>query len=267
MGIDMEDKLTIYQCGYQKTPPDHKYGPAVRNHFLIHYAVSGCGTYTVGGTTYALQAGQGFLIEPFVTTVYKADHDDPWEYYWFGFYGGEAAALLAEAGMKSPELTFHSPLKQTERVLAEMNRISLSGNADRCGLLSLLYRFFSIHNKNLSQMQQRLLRLGPDRNTYISEAVNYIEQNYNYHITVSDIARHVGLDRSYLYRLFLSDTGISPQQYLIEYRLTAACRMLSANRHNITEIAYSCGFSSVAYFFAAFKKKYGASPLRYKNQM
>lgn len=96
----MEDKLTIYQCGYMKNIPDHKWGPAVRNHYLIHYAVAGCGTYTVDGTTYALRAGQGFLIEPFVITTYQADHDDPWEYYWFGFYGGEASYLITEAGFE-----------------------------------------------------------------------------------------------------------------------------------------------------------------------
>lgn len=261
----MKEKLTIYQCGYMKNVPDHKWGPAVRNHFLIHYVVSGCGTYTVGGTTYTVQPGQGFLIEPFVTTLYKADHSDPWEYYWFGFYGGEAASLIDEAGFKTPDLVFCSPLKESREVLDEMYRLNLQGNADRCGMLSLLYRFFSVHNRNSSQHLQHPLPVERGGNAYVMQAVAYIEDNYNYNITVMDIAKHIGLNRSYLYRLFLSDLEISPQQYLIDCRLNAAFRMLGANRHSITEIAYSCGFSSIAHFSNTFKKKFGVSPAHYKD--
>ena len=248
-----------------KNIPDHKWGPAVRNHYLIHYAVAGCGTYTVDGTTYALRAGQGFLIEPFVITTYQADHDDPWEYYWFGFYGGEASYLITEAGLNAPNLVFRSPLRETRDILAEMNTINAQGNTNRCEMLSLLYRFFSVYHKNLPQRPQRQLLAEPHRNPYVAAAVDYIEHNYNYDISVTDIARHIGLDRSYLYRLFCSDLGCSPQQYLIDFRLRAALHMFGTNEYSITEIACSCGFSSLAHFSSTFKKKYGLPPIRYKD--
>lgn len=51
-------------------------GAAVRNQYLLHYVISGCGTYVVGGETYTLHAGSCFLIRPGERTLYTADRKD-----------------------------------------------------------------------------------------------------------------------------------------------------------------------------------------------
>lgn len=56
--------VTVYYCGYEKCESGHFWGPAVRNQYLLHYVISGCGTYVVGGETYTLHAGSCFLIRP-----------------------------------------------------------------------------------------------------------------------------------------------------------------------------------------------------------
>ncbi|MGE5613279.1 MAG: AraC family ligand binding domain-containing protein, partial [Bacillota bacterium] len=60
--------LNMYQCGTQECKPGHSYGPAVRDHFLIHYIHSGKGKFCVNGREYNLEGGQGFLICPDVVT-------------------------------------------------------------------------------------------------------------------------------------------------------------------------------------------------------
>ena len=76
--------LTLYQYGYEKCLPLHSYGPAVRNHYLFHYVISGKGTLSVDKVTYSreyeIHGGMGFLIEPGQINTYYADRADPWEY-------------------------------------------------------------------------------------------------------------------------------------------------------------------------------------------
>ena len=64
--------VTVYYCGYEKCASGHFWGPAVRTQYLLHYVISGRGTYAVGGETYTPHAGTCFLIRPGERTVYTA---------------------------------------------------------------------------------------------------------------------------------------------------------------------------------------------------
>ena len=91
-----ELSLLVYNTGFQKCPPDYGWGPGVRDHYLLHYVVSGKGYYETDGRTFVLQAGDAFLALPDTPIYYRADHEQPWEYYWVGFSGPAAALLLAQ---------------------------------------------------------------------------------------------------------------------------------------------------------------------------
>ena len=65
--------LYLCFCGYEACQPFHSYGPAVRPNYVIHYIISGKGTFTIGNRTYRLTAGQGFFLMPNVRTYYEAD--------------------------------------------------------------------------------------------------------------------------------------------------------------------------------------------------
>ena len=90
-----ELSLTVYNTGFQKCPPGYGWGPGVRDHYLLHYIVSGRGTYDAGGRTFTPGAGEAFLAFPDTPIFYRADREEPWEYYWVGFAGPSAGLLLA----------------------------------------------------------------------------------------------------------------------------------------------------------------------------
>ena len=77
--------------------------------------------------------------------------------------------------------------------------------------------------------------------------------------------RQVGVSRTYLYKIFISHSGKSVQQYLQDLRLTAAMDMLKKSGRDITEIAYSCGFTDSPAFCRQFKKTTGLTPLQYRR--
>ena len=73
------------QCGSEQCEPEHDYGPASRHHWLLHFVVSGGGSFRTARGKYELGAGDIFIIRPYEVTYYCASMRDPWEYIWIGF--------------------------------------------------------------------------------------------------------------------------------------------------------------------------------------
>ena len=101
---------------------------------------------------------------------------------------------------------------------------------------------------------------------YVEEALTYLESNYTNNISVQSLADSIGLNRSYLHRLFKSATGSSVQEYLLDLRIRKACTLLKSTVLPIAIISLSVGYEDTLYFSRLFKKKKGASPSRYRLQ-
>ena len=52
--------LSVYNVGFRNVTPLYQWGPGIRDHYLIHYIISGKGTYRVAGQTYHLSGGDTF---------------------------------------------------------------------------------------------------------------------------------------------------------------------------------------------------------------
>jgi AraC-like DNA-binding protein len=97
--------------------------------------------------------------------------------------------------------------------------------------------------------------------TFLNAFLDYTELNWkNTAAKIDDLARSLGCSRSKLYRSVISLTGLSPIDFLKEYRLNEALKLLKKNAGDISEIADETGFGSVSYFSKCFKRQYGYSP-------
>ena len=251
--------LSLYHCGHEQCKPAHSFGPAVRPHYLFHYILHGKGTYYVNKEAFKLEEGNGFLITPGVSTVYVADEIDPWEYCWIGFDGSEVKKVLLDCGLSDSELIF----------------TDMSNGMLRDALLNLIYGFIEGRGNEytyrgqlyicFSHMYTKLLDSSKlIYESHIVRALDYIRHNYYYDIIISDVAKYCSIDRTYLYKLFQNYKKLSPQQYLIRYRLNIAGELLINTDLNVTEIAYSCGFKDASSFNKHFKRYYNISPLKYR---
>ena len=100
---------------------------------------------------------------------------------------------------------------------------------------------------------------------YVEKAKNYISTSYSYPITVEDVAAYAGISRSHLYRSFQAYEQQSPKEYLSNFRIKQACRLLKETSLSIASIAYSVGFENNLYFSKAFKKVMHVSPSEYRQ--
>ena len=101
-----QSELFVCQSGEEKCEPRHAFGPAQRDHYLIHFVTAGEGTFYCGEERWPVRAGQGFLILPDEVTFYEADEQHPWHYAWVGYQGQQAGQLTREAGLDAQHRVF-----------------------------------------------------------------------------------------------------------------------------------------------------------------
>lgn len=252
------DGVILCFCGWEKCEKGHRFGPFIRQQYLLHFVLSGKGVYHVNKETYFLNAGEAFLIRPGESTVYEADADDPWEYTWLAFNGYGALHLLGQIGFGKEDYILK--IRDIECLSAAMEQlIDAFENANSNCYERLGYFYLA-----MAQLwNSRAGGLSPTEDLYYRQAASYIRQNYGLPLKISDVAHFVGINRTYLYKNFMEAGGVSPKEYLLTVRLEAARDMLGTGKYTVTETALSCGFRDTAAFCNSFKRMEGRTPLAY----
>lgn len=258
--------LNMYHCGTEACEPGHDYGPAVRDHYLIHYILGGKGVFYVGEKTYHLGKGQGFLICPHVVTYYQADLEDPWTYSWVGFNGLNARYYLDSAGLtQDAPIFYYDGDDHLKHCLDEIIAARKLVKSREIRLLGLLYLFLSFLIETSGGDRFSDGNSGR-REFYVRKAVEYIEMNYSRDITIAQMAKYIGLDRSYLGVLFKELLGATPQEYLISFRMEKACELMQNKSLSIGDIARSVGYEDQLLFSKIFRKVKNVPPRDYRRK-
>ena len=101
----------------------------------------------------------------------------------------------------------------------------------------------------------------------IQSTLKAIHKRFAEKISLSDIASDVHVNPTYLSRKFREEVGVAFSEYIIQYRILTAKRLLLANPiWTISDVAENCGFSSQNYFSTLFRKIEGISPKEYREK-
>lgn len=254
--------LSVYNVGYQRCEPNYQWGPGVRDHYLIHYIVSGKGYYVTNHKAFPLTSGDVFLIYPDTQVTYYADASDPWEYYWVGFSGSDAGLILesTDFSKESPIISscsFGENVKNQLYHIYEARGNEFSNAVTMAGQLYITLSLFltgaSNHNKKHHQNLD-----------YVQKGITYMESHFSYPITIDDVATYVGISRSHLFREFKSHLGKSPKEYLSELRIKYSCTLLKNTDLSIGAIAASVGYDNGLYYSKVFRSMKGMPPSKYR---
>lgn len=256
--------LMVYHYGIEKCNKSHSYGPALRDHFLIHYVLSGSGTFQVDGQSYTLRENQGFLICPDVITYYEASSEEPWIYTWVGFRG-----LKAEAFLKNIKLNRQNPIFNCKGDIIKkcFEKIRASGTYKFGYELRLQGYLYILLSELTEQLGTGIIQGEGHKENYIKKSLEFIETNYSRNISIESLANYIGLNKSYFSTLFSDILGIPPQQYLIKYRVNKACELLVNKDLTISEISRSVGYDDPLGFSKIFKHIKSVSPKAYRQSL
>lgn len=251
--------------GLEECLPGHTWGPGLRDAYILHYIHRGRGVFRTGETVYELGPGQGFVIMPDALVHYSADESDPWTYSWIGFKGMNAKPLLQRA-----HITVGHPVYTGNagscfgRFYEELNSARDARGSDVLSQ-SILYRILADLISCSPEPGGSDLRPQPSREGYIRRSIEHIESSYSQRLSVLDIARSVGLDRTYLSGLFKDKFGVSLQTFLLEYRMNRAADLLGNPELSVSDISRSVGYNDPFLFSKMFKKVMGSSPRQYRE--
>lgn len=262
---DIND-LVVYHFGSERCNPGHSWS-GVRDHYLIHYVISGKGVFVCNGKTYSLKGKQGFLICPDMLSYYQADVDEPWEYCWIGFNGRRAKSYLEELKLSNANPIFTcTPKSSPEKVIYKLIDAQNIHVGRDFLITGLLYQFFA-ELANTIDLPESATENQDLKRYYVQKAIDYIRKNYSRKISIEEIAKYIGLDRKYMCALFQKILHTSPQEFLLKFRLDKACVLLCQDSLFIQDIAHSVGYDDPLLFSKMFKKKKGLSPTQYRKRL
>ncbi|MEN5015089.1 AraC family transcriptional regulator [Erwinia sp. Eh17-17] len=256
--------LNIYQYGHEVCASQHSYGPAVRQHYLIHYVISGGGTLFSGNQRWPVRQGEAFLIHPHEITTYTADKQRPWEYMWLELDGLIAVRSLEKCGLRRdmPIWRPKDPLSSDD-ARQHLQQLVAQDPLHSLRIAGLSCLFLDALIANVADGGNEDNGCG---NKHLDHAVQYMERHYHRSFTIGEVAEYCNIDRSYLSRLFQQQFGYGPKHYLLLLRMDVATSLLSDPNLPIKIIAYSLGYASQMQFAKVFQQHFHCSPTRWRQE-
>ena len=104
------------------------------------------------------------------------------------------------------------------------------------------------------------------RDRLVGRALALLHEHPAQDWTIDELGRRIGLSRSALHERFVQLIGVPPMQYLAQWRMQAAARMLLETRATVATIALEVGYDSEAAFARAFKRLVGRPPAAWRRE-
>lgn len=121
-----------------------------------------------------------------------------------------------------------------------------------------------IHTNRCSAAPQELEN---DIKNKILKVQKILENDFRRNIKITDICKEVYISNFYLTHMFTEFTGISPKQYLIQIRLNHAGKLLANKSLSISDVSEKSGFQDTSNFIRCFKKSFGITPKKFREQL
>ncbi len=237
--------------------------------------ISGRMSYRVNGEEFAVEQGQGVIIQRR-------------QLHWhFSADGSDCEYICV---LIHPLLLCATPQIENDLVRPVLENfpapyIILNGSESWHGeILELLKRVFSHrdepgaplliqsefykiwHIMYLSFPRTDAVRSENEHLSILKKMMSFVQHHYAEELSLDDIAKSGNISKSSCLLLFRKYLRESPVQYLISCRLKAAANLLGNTELPVTEITYLAGFSSPSYLAERFRRQYGISPLEYRKR-
>ena len=248
---------SVVFCAREQLTKGSRFGPIIRNFFIIECNESGHGGIVINEKEFAFGPRQCYVLFPGDKVVQISDDTDPRGGIYCILDAPQLGVFFKEAGISSespfiPEDLFESVKYWIQKMLEDFTTHD-AGTAIR-------------QASNVYGLMGALLQTRPAQKAdAIAKSISIMEANYAEALTAQQLANMLGLDRSYFSILFKEKTGVSPYQYLTQLRIHKARTLLTKTSISIAEVAEAVGMDA-RNFARAFKKETGKTPLSYRKK-
>lgn len=147
----------------------------------------------------------------------------------------------------------------TEIVYMNKEKVPAYRFGTKALLLQILFLLYNGHTKKSHQAM--------NKNSILNrEIISYIGERYTTDITLAEIADNFHMSYKYFSRYFKNTFNTTLSDYVMKLRLERAELLLGTTELSVTEVCLQTGFNNISFFIRSFKKAYGMTPLKYRNQ-
>lgn len=263
---DYVDMYLSY-CGMEICSPGHSFGPCKRTEYVLHVITKGKGIFKSIGRTWNLRENDAFLLIPDTETYYEADKEEPWNYIWVGFNGIRAYECISSAGFsrENPVTTFKCTSVLADCVNQMLNDHQLTYYNELRRESQLLRLMAVMVEEKYSETRKDDGKYDYAGSVYVKHAIEYMRYHYSKKIKINDLAEYIGINRGYLTDSFKKTVNMSPQEFLLNLRMSKAASLLQKTALPINAVAIQVGYDDPLAFSKRFKQKYSVSPKAFRE--
>lgn len=263
--VDMTKDFVVGSCGQtfiKGGAPGHStYRENGRDDFQLLYVTNGEYRFVFDGVEHTVLPGMVALYKPGDVQKYYVVSDNDTEIFWTHFTGYDCERYLNELGFDHSGIFF---VGSNEKFTILYRWIIKELQLKRDNYINIGTGYF----KQLLCLMSRNYHAGTEQNneTHFAEsAMLYFYRNFNKNISIDEYALSLNITPCWLRRCFKKHTGVSPQRFLNDIRLSYARELLLTSDLKIAEISERCGYENPFYFSRIFTKNIGCSPIQFKK--
>jgi AraC-like DNA-binding protein len=210
--------------------------------------------------------GQALLIFPYQFHHFlKLEKDTmSWLFITFELNVPETLAMLRNRQVSVGETVWHYVDHLTAAYGAAVHRGPR--DSDRIVLLTAMILNELKGSVRQTVSARSLIKSGADNLGLLNRVNQYIYEKLDQPLTVAEVAGHVSISESHLRALYRRHAGIGLGACIREMKLCKAIGLIGNSEMNVSQIAFECGYDSLFAFSRAFKRRFGASPIRYRKK-
>jgi AraC-like DNA-binding protein len=228
--------------------------------FVIEYVTSGLGYIESEGKKTEVHKGDLYIIHRRTVHTYYSDAKQPYSKKWINLSGSFINAM-ADVFLGKEPFTVLPIGEPAEHIIDGIHASLSNSEADisqtECSVMRQLLELFMLIDTYRKQGQGQM--------SLFEKICEYIDHNIFSDISLSSICEKFFISSSTLYRVFKTNTGLSPKEYVQSKKIEVAKRMIAANDSSLNSIAAALNFYDSHHFFHSFRTATGMSPSEYKK--
>lgn len=250
----------IYSTYYQVRNANYSFAGETHDFWELTYIDNGTLHTNVDGENYVLKKSDLLLYQPGQWHTQSTSADETCSYL----------TILFDMDLDNSSLIINRVYHATRSIYEAFNNFVKASNEQSLynGELMLCYlKEIIVKLKQYDFHKNTPIAVTPMQQKFENELLNaitlYINNHINIQLTIEDICHQFSVSRSSLQKLFKSNIGIPPKQYIGDLKLEKSKLMIKENIYTISEISDELGFTSIHYFSRKFKNHYGITPSDY----
>lgn len=254
----------ISEAGHFSASEDYMVKRDHHDSFLLLYTCNGTGCVKTGDITMQLPRGFAAIINCHTAHEYCAQSKS-WDFLWLHFHGSCVEALfeVIYPGNSVHAINMENDENFRRNISAIIDNVIKNDIKSNLNISSIIHSLLnSMHTAGIEVEESNQKKESTED---IRTVLDYIKANYSQPISIDDMVNTIHISKYHFIRRFNRIMGVTPYNYLTNYRITMAKTLLRTTNKSVAEIAEECGFLDTSNFITQFKKRTGQKPLQYRR--